>query len=274
MDILSYNEISRMYRHFVQLNGTSEPLDVLLNNPGGFNSWLVQEGKMSLFEQLISSPNGAASVAASSTAMNAVAASSTAMNAVAASSTAMNAVIASSTAMNAVAASSTAMNAVIASSTAMNAVIASSTAMNAVAASSTAMNTVAASSTAMNAVIASSTARPIVWASSTALNAIQSAPSAVLDALQSHPRTSMMNGYPSALASTFISGKSMVFRVRNTTGSDTNYLQALAGGSGSGNDSFSTTTTWQTRVRAYSDIMHYNYANNYLFQAYIINMNP
>ena len=194
MDILSYNEISRMYRHFVQLNGTSEPLDVLLNNPGGFNSWLVQEGKMSLFEQLISSPNGAASVAASSTAMNAVA--------------------------------------------------------------------------------ASSTARPIVWASSTALNAIQSAPSAVLDALQSHPRTSMMNGYPSALASTFISGKSMVFRVRNTTGSDTNSLQALAGGSGSGNDSFSTTTTWQTRVRAYSDIMHYNYANNYLFQAYIINMNP
>ena len=194
MDILSYNEISRMYRHFVQLNGTSEPLDVLLNNPGGFNSWLVQEGKMSLFEQLISSPNGAASVAASSTAMNAV--------------------------------------------------------------------------------IASSTARPIVWASSTALNAIQSAPSAVLDALQSHPRTSMMNGYPSALASTFISGKSMVFRVRNTTGSDTNSLRALAGGSGSGNDSFSTTTTWQTRVRAYSDIRHYNYANNYIFQAYIINMNP
>ena len=224
MDILSYNEISRMYRHFVQLNGTSEPLDVLLNNPGGFNSWLVQEGKMSLFEQLISSPNGAASVAASSTAMNAV--------------------------------------------------IASSTAMNAVAASSTAMNAVAASSTAMNAVIASSTARPIVWASSTALNAIQSAPSAVLDALQSHPRTSMMNGYPSDLASTFISGKSMVFRVRNTTGNDTNSLQALAGGSGSGNDSFSTTTTWQTRVRAYSDIRHYNYANNYIFQAYIINMNP
>lgn len=204
MDILSYNEISRMYRHFVQLNGTSEPLDVLLNNPGGFNSWLVQGGKMSLFEQLISSPNGAASVAASSTAMNAI----------------------------------------------------------------------IASSTAMNAVIASSTASPIVWASSTALNAIQSAPSAVLDALQSHPRTSMMNGYPAALASTFISGKSMVFRVRNTTGSDTNFLQALAGGSGSGNDSFSTTTTWQTRVRAYSDIRHYSYASNYLFQAYIINMNP
>jgi len=65
----------------------------------------------------------------------------------------------------------------------------------------------------------------------------------------------------------------MTLRVRNTGGSDTNYLRDLAGGSGSGDDTFNTTTTWQTRVRAYNNIRHYGWYNNYTFQAYVVNMN-
>jgi expansin (peptidoglycan-binding protein) len=145
--------------------------------------------------------------------------------------------------------------------------------MTAVAASSTAMTAVAASSTAMTAVLDSQVARGAVWGSSTALSAIQSAPSAVLNALQSHAQVGMMNNNPSNLQGTFISGKSMTLLVRNTGGSDTNYLRDLAGGSGSGNDSFSTSTAWQTRVRAYKDIRHYSYSSNYTFQAYVVNMN-
>ena len=125
----------------------------------------------------------------------------------------------------------------------------------------------------MTAVLDSQVARGAVWGSSTALSAIQSAPSAVLDALQSHARVGMMNNNPSNLQGTFISGKSMTLRCRNTGGSDTNYLRDLAGGSGSGNDSFSTSTAWQTRVRAYKDIRHYNWSSNYVFQAYVVNMN-
>jgi len=161
--------------HFVLLNGDAEALQVLLANdvtPVSFATWISGAGKEAKFTQLISAPNGAASISASSTAMNAVAASSTAMTAVAASSTSMTAVTASSTAMTALAASSTAMTALIASSTAMTAVAASSTAMTAVAASSTAMTAVAASSTAMNAVAASSTAMNAVAASNTASDAV------------------------------------------------------------------------------------------------------
>ncbi|TCS94122.1 hypothetical protein EDC36_12044 [Tepidimonas ignava] len=266
-----------------------------LMSGGQLQTWLQDAANRETFERILSSPEAMRAVAASSTAMQAVAASSTAMQAVAASSTAMQAVAASSTAMQAVAASSTAMpmQAVAASSTAMQAVAASSTAMQAVAASSTAMsallansaawNTVVASSTAMQAVAASSTAmnavlndsvaRGALWASSTALAAIQNAPAAVIDSLLTHPRVSMMNNNPSNLTSTFISGKSMTLRVRNTGGSDTNYLRDLAGGSGSGDDVFTTTTAWTTRVRAYSNLRHYNWSNNYPFQAYVVNMN-
>jgi hypothetical protein len=168
--------------HFVLLNGDAEALQVLLANdvtPASFATWISGAGKEAKFTQLISAPNGAAAISASSTAMTAVAASSTAMNAVAASSIAMNAVAASSTAMNAVIASSTALNAVVASSTAMNAVAASSTAMNAVIASSTALNAVIASSTALNAVVASSTAMNAVVASSTAMNAVAASSTAM-----------------------------------------------------------------------------------------------
>ena len=135
------------------------------------------------------------------------------------------------------------------------------------------MAAVAASSTAMSTLFSASVARGAIWASATAMTAIQSAPSAVLDALQSHAQVSMMNNNPSNLQGTFISGKSMTLRVRNTGGSDTNYLRDLAGGSGSGNDSFSTSTAWQTRVRAYNDIRHYSWSSNYTFQAYVVNMN-
>jgi hypothetical protein len=135
------------------------------------------------------------------------------------------------------------------------------------------MTAVAASSTAMTAVLDSQVARGAVWGSSTALSAIQSAPSAVLNALQSHARVSMMNNNPSNLQGTFISGKSMTLLVRNTTGSDTNYLQTLAGGSGTGNDTFTTSTSWTARVRAYNNLRHYSWSSNYVFQAYVVNMN-
>ena len=82
-----------------------------------------------------------------------------------------------------------------------------------------------------------------------------------------------MNNAPSNLGGTFISGKSMTLRVRNTGGSDTNYMRTLAGGSGTGDDTFTTSTTWTARVRAYNNLTHYNWSNNYTFQAYVVNMN-
>jgi hypothetical protein len=129
--------------HFVLLNGDAEALQVLLANdvtPASFATWISGSGKEAKFTQLISAPNGAAAVVASSTALNAVVASSIAMNAVAASSTAMTAVVASSIAMNAVAASNTAMTAVAASDTASDAVFTSSTAKLAVWNSNTALS--------------------------------------------------------------------------------------------------------------------------------------
>ena len=200
----AYAEIAALKRHFQLLNGSPEALQYLLVStptPTGaqLETWLTTPANLTAFQQLVSSPAGAAAVAASSTAMAAVAASSTAMNAVAASSTAMAAVIASSTAMNAVAASSTAMAAVIASSTAMNAVAASSTAMNAVAASSTAMAAVAASSTAMAAVLNSATARKAVYDSDTAWNAIAgsaTAKAALLASSVEHSTNSTSHVYP------------------------------------------------------------------------------
>jgi len=152
--------------HYILLNGDSEALSVLLATgvtPASFATWLSDPAKEAKFTQLMSAPNGASAVAASTTAMNAVAASSTAMTAVAASSTTMNAVAASGTAMNIVIASSTAMNAVAASTTAMNIVVASTTAMTAVAASSTAMTAVAASSTAMTVMNNSSVVMNIIY---------------------------------------------------------------------------------------------------------------
>ena len=82
-----------------------------------------------------------------------------------------------------------------------------------------------------------------------------------------------MNNAPSNLGGTFISGKSMTLRVRNTGGSDTNYMRTLAGGSGTGDDTFTTSTTWTARVRAYNNLTHYTWSNNYTFQAYVVNMN-
>ena len=223
--------------------------------------------------------------------VSALAASSVAMSALAASSVAMSALAASSVAMSALAASSVARSALFASVNAMSVLSGSSMAiakmaageagltpaswndMAALAASATAMAALAASATAMSALLSASVARAAIWASATALTAIQNAPSAVLTGLQSHAQVSMMNSNPSALTGTFISGKSMTLLVRNTSGSDTNYLQTLAGGSGSGNDTFTTTTTWMTRVRAYSDLKHYTWSNNYVFQAYVVNMN-
>ena len=210
-------------------------------------------------------------LAASSVAMSALAASSVAMSALAASSVARSALFASVNAMSVLSGSSMAIAKMAAGEAGLTP--ASWNDMAALAASATAMAALAASATAMSALLSASVARAAIWASATALTAIQNAPSAVLTGLQSHAQVSMMNSNPSALTGTFISGKSMTLLVRNTSGSDTNYLQTLAGGSGSGNDTFTTTTTWMTRVRAYSDLKHYTWSNNYVFQAYVVNMN-
>ena len=203
----TYSEIARLHRHFRLLNGSPEALEYLLATPGPtraqLQTWLGTPANLTAFQQLISTPSGAAAMCASGTAMAAV----------------------------------------------------------------------AASSTAMAELLNSSVARGAIWASATALAAIQNAPSAVLDALQSHPRVSMMNNTPSNLQSAFISGKSMTLRVRNTGGSDTNYMRTLAGGSGTGDDTFTTSTSWAARVRAYNNLTHYSWSNNYTFQAYVVNMN-
>lgn len=168
----AYAEIAALKRHFQLLNGSPEALQYFLAStpaPTGaqLQTWLGTPANLTAFQQLISSPAGAAAVAASSTAMNAVAASSTAMSAVAASSTAMTVVIASSIAMAAVAASSTAMTVVAASFTAMAAVAASFTAMPAVLNSSAARIAVYDSDTAWDVVVSTATAKAALLARST-----------------------------------------------------------------------------------------------------------
>lgn len=156
----AYAEIAALKRHFQLLNGSPEMLEFLMS-PGvtgsGLQTLLASPVKLTAFQQLISSPSGAAAVAASSTAMTAVAASSTVMAAVLSSSTAMSAVLASSTAMSAVAASYNAMSAVAASSTAMAAVLNSATARRAVYDSDIAWDNIVGSATAKAALLASST---------------------------------------------------------------------------------------------------------------------
>lgn len=128
----AYAEIAALKRHFQLLNGSPEALQYLLAStptPTGaqLETWLATPANLTAFQQLVSSPAGAAAVAASSTAMAAVAASSTAMAAVIASSTAMNAVLNSATARSAVYDSNTAWNAVVDSATAKALLLARST---------------------------------------------------------------------------------------------------------------------------------------------------
>ena len=128
----AYAEIAALKRHFQLLNGSPEALQYLLAStptPTGaqLQAWLATPANLTAFQQLVSSPAGAAAVAASSFAMAAVAASSTAMAAVIASSTAMNAVLNSATALVAVYDSNTAWNAVVVSATAKAALLARGT---------------------------------------------------------------------------------------------------------------------------------------------------
>ena len=126
----AYAEIAALKRHFQLLNGSPEILEFLMS-PGvtgaGLQTLLATPANLTAFQQLVSSPAGAAAVAASSFAMAAVAASSTAMAAVIASSTAMNAVLNSATALVAVYDSNTAWNAVVVSATAKAALLARGT---------------------------------------------------------------------------------------------------------------------------------------------------
>jgi len=215
-------------------------------------TWLEDVANRQAFEAIIASTSTMTAVAASPAAMTVVAASSTAISAVLANSSAWAAIVLSPVAISAVAASTTAMAALLANSAAWAAVLASQTAM----------------ATLLNATVA----RGAVWASASAMNAIQNAPSNLLDALQSHPRVSLMSGSLSSLQTTFISSKSMILRLR-TTSPDSVGLRTLAGGSGSGDDMFATTATWTTRVRAYSNLCMYSSSYNYQFQAYVMNMN-
>ena len=171
------------------------------------------------------------------------------------------------------AASSTGMAAVVASSTAMTAVVASSTAMTAVAASSTAMTAVAASSTAMAAVAASSTALLACWNSAIALDALRDSTVALNALLNSPFKSSIGNATPLSLTNTMLSGKTILLRSRNDSGSDTNYLRfQYSNGaiSGSGDYTYSTSTSFSTQMRAFQDIQHYNYANNYAWRGDVV----
>lgn len=137
----AYAEIAALKRHFQLLNGSPEALQYLLVStptPTGaqLQTWLSTPANLTAFQQLISSPAGAAAVAASSTAMSAVLTSSTAMAAVLASYNAMSAVAASYNAMTAVLNSATARRAVYDSDIAWNVVVGSATAKAALLASS------------------------------------------------------------------------------------------------------------------------------------------
>ena len=179
----------------------------------------------------------------------------------AASSTAMAAVIASSTAMAAVAASSTAMAAVAASSTAMAAVIASSAAMAAVAASSTAMAAVAASKTALLA----------CWNAETALAALRAAPSALTALLASPFKSTVGNTNPGSLTATMLSGKTILLRSRNDSGSDTNTLATkYQNGSAVANHVYQTSTSYSTQMVAFQDIRHSAYQGNHVWHGDVV----
>lgn len=222
---------------------------------------------------VVSSVGAMAAITNSAKAMSALAGSTTAWASVMANTAAYTVVLASATAMTAVAASSTAWAAVMNNSSAYALVLASATAMTAVAASPTAMAAVVASTSAMNLLLSSSVGRGAFWANSAALNALQNAPSVVLDALQSHPQVSSIATGSWISPPLVIPGKSMTLRVRNGTDIATFNLRTLAGGSGSGDDTFNTTTAWQTRVRAYNNLQHYGWSTNNQFQAYVVNMN-
>ena len=212
-------------------------------------------------------------VLSSAEAMKALAASNTAMGAVATSMRAMAAIATSSTAMTAFVASSTAMGNLISSTSAMATIGSSSIAMSIVAVSANATNLIASSASALSSILTGAPARAAIWSSSTALSAIQNAPQSVITALQTHPRALVMLNNPSNLASAFLLGRSITLQVRNLSGVDTNFLRTLAGGSGAGDESFSTSTTFVTRVRAYNNLSHFTYSNNFQFHAYVLDMN-
>jgi len=241
---------------------------------------LADSTRLAAFTALLSDmPVQCTRMAASSTAMAAVASSSTAMAAVAASRTARAAVIASSTAMAAINANDQAVRIWMLNGTGLSytnyanvaAVAASSTAMAAVAASSTAMTAVIASSTAMAAVAASKTALLACWNSETALTALRGSSTAVSALIASPFKSSLGSNAPSGLQSTMLAGKTILVRSYNGSGSDTNYLRnKYANGGLVGDVTISSTTSYTTNMVAFTDIRHYNWANNYTWYGDVV----
>ncbi|WP_010465881.1 hypothetical protein [Acidovorax radicis] len=208
----TYAEVAQMHRHFKLLYGNPLALDYLLATPAPtgaqLQAWLATPANLVAFQQLITAPNGAAAVCASSGAMAAVAGSTTAMQYVLGSSAALNAMLFSNTAMTAVAASNAAMTAitqtlvarsalsghrlalaVVAANPAamsvvaehadtMAAVAASVDGIRVLAASATAMGVIAASANAMAVILATANARMAVYDTTVAWDAIAAAPAA------------------------------------------------------------------------------------------------
>lgn len=233
----SYAEIAQMHRHFRMLYGNPLALDYLLATPAPtgaqLQAWLATPANLVAFQQLISAPNGAAALCASSTAMAAVAGSATAMQYMVGSSAALAAMLFSNTAMTAVAASNAAMltmvqtvvsrtalashkvaltvvaaNAAAVSVVAeqtetMTAVAASVDGIRVLAASSTAMGVLAASANAMAIILASANARSAVYDSTTAWDAITAAPvgrAALSTASTVHNVAAVDHTYPTGVA--------------------------------------------------------------------------
>jgi len=208
----TYAEVAQMHRHFRLLYGNPLALDYLLATPAPtgaqLQAWLATPANLVAFQQLITAPNGAAAVCASSGAMAAVAGSTTAMQYMLGSSAGLNALLFSNTAMAAVAASNAAMTAVVQTAVARNALAANRLALTMVAANAiavsvvaehtdtmtlvaasvdgirvlaasvTAMGVIAASANAMAIVLASANARTAVYDSTVAWDAIAVAPAA------------------------------------------------------------------------------------------------
>ena len=231
---------------------------------------LADSTRLAAFTALLSDmPVQCTRMAASSTAMAAVASSSTAMAAVAASRTARAAVIASSTAMAAINANDQAVRIWMLNGTGLSYTNYANVA--AVAASSTAMTAVIASSTAMAAVAASKTALLACWNSETALTALRGSSTAVSALIASPFKSSLGSNAPSGLQSTMLAGKTILVRSYNGSGSDTNYLRnKYANGGLVGDVTISSTTSYTTNMVAFTDIRHYNWANNYTWYGDVV----
>lgn len=234
----TYAEAAQMHRHFRLLFGHAAALEYLLDStpaPTGaqLQDWLATPANRAAFEQLASSPAGAAALCANSAICTAMAGSATAMQCLFASEPAVHAMLVSRTAMAAIAANTATMQKLVNNTymqgalamnraalsvvaevpaavsvlaehaTTMGKIAADFDGIRTLAASATAMAVIAASNTAMPILLANANARTALYDGTTAWDALAAAPvaRAAMDAVaQEHSTTSITHVYPTGVA--------------------------------------------------------------------------